>query len=136
MADMNLTSYNLANESRSNILEFYRRLVVSHGYQLTNSIVGLLRVQKVSTAPAYLTKLKKELRLMKPLITRAVNLDRQLKGLPALGTTAAITPIRSSSDQSQSLSTVACHLKECVLSDLEIWSNEMFIDFRKLKNTS
>lgn len=62
--------------------------------------------------------------------------DRQLKGLPTLGTTAAIPSNRNSRPQSQSLSSVACHLKECVLSDLEIWSNEMFIDFKKLKDSS
>lgn len=59
--------------------------------------------------------------------------DRKLRNLPALNMTAgqqhSFTPIRP-----QSLNTVACHISQCVLSDLYVVANYMVVDFPKMRS--
>ncbi|KAJ7336644.1 hypothetical protein OS493_011864 [Desmophyllum pertusum] len=141
MADMNLTSSNWNNASffiqRSKLLEFHRRVTLVYSQDLSQSLAELSRVLKLTTPHAYLKSLKDHLRTVKEWVTKAVKIDRELKGLPALNTTAvqqhSFTPMRSTSLQSQSVTTVACFFSRCVLEDLYVISNQMLVDFVKIK---
>ncbi|KAL9983450.1 hypothetical protein ACROYT_G005627 [Oculina patagonica] len=135
MADMNLTSSSWTNTSRSNLLEFYRRATLGYSQELTQSMAELSRVQKVTTSPAYLKSLEDFMKnTLKGLVLKAVNRDRKLNGLPALSTTVgqqhSFTPVRP-----QSLDAVACHISQCVLSDLYAVANQMLIDLLRMKSS-